>query len=243
MQRRMPALILCFPDHPESAMTFSLPSTLNAKHWRLLIVFFLAGGPLGALLLLATDLPRVFDHERWYEIVLSFMIFGWLFGALPAMLTATLAVVCDWRRNANGVVALVLAGIAFSLFAGLIMVGMSELMGSYLLAGGGASLLLAPLLPAPHCPPVQQGLASAKGRRWLMLAMLVALPLLMVLAALLYSMALHVGDSARPLPRLFQQSLFLAALYGTPVMFVLTLAVIAVKKPRDNAGDREFENP
>ena len=102
-----------------------------------------------------------------------------------------------------------------------------------------SSLLLTPLLPAAHCPPVHEGLASAKGRRWLLCAIFIALPLLIVLAALLYTMALYLGGSTRSLLRLFQESLFLSALYSTPIVFVVTFAAIALIKPRDDAERTE----
>ena len=239
MRGQMQTFILRAPGCTESVMKFSFPSHLNAKYWRLLIVFFLAGGPLGALILAFVDSPHLLGRKDWYEIVLAFMIFGWLFGVIPGMLTATLAVVCNWRRNINGVVALVLAGLVFSLLAMTIMNGISEFMGFYLLAGGSASLLLAPLLPAAHCPPVHEGLASAKGRRWLLCAIFIALPLLIVLAALLYTMALYLGGSTRSLLHLFQESLFLSALYSTPIVFVVTFAAIALIKPRDDAERTE----
>lgn len=223
---------------------------LNARYWRLLLVFFAAGGPLGGLCALV--MARVMDGglgSGWREgmqIIGVMMMFGWLFGVLPAVCTASLAVAMDLRRNVAGVYTLVLAGGCFSLLVAFALsidpwLSDAALPLWFMGTGAAASLLLSLLLlPPANWPPAAYGLAGARGRLLLGWAMFVGVPVLAGLVAAVHGFvtpgAFVSEVTGRFSPRLALGYLSVAGFWLAIVMFVVVLGWIRMMPEGEDAS-------
>ena len=122
------------------------------RHYGFLLLAFTVLGPLLPVLFLALLDGDIKSLLGWGELSV-FLIFSYLFGLLPALLTGALVWRLKLRRDLKGIAATLGLGFLMAALYGLIMSG-GELSGAVLgLYGIFATLFFCPFLPAPDKQP------------------------------------------------------------------------------------------